>query len=1766
MIEINVTGNAQQRLNTLDNKAHQVDNTIRNLIKSFVAFEVVKQSITKVITTFSDLQKQILDIQKTTGLAGANLEELRQDFVRLSTTVNGMEISKLYEVASIAGQLGIKGKENIQEFTREITKLSVTSDLTAQQAGESFAQLSNALGEPISKIKNLSSTFTALASSTTASEKTLVNYVQRLAGAGTTLGLTTAQIAGIGATLKDVGLTAELSSTAMSQVFIKLLTDSKKITSVLGLDYKEFSKSIKEEPVQALNLFLATLGKLDKYSKVKALKAMKMQGAGLSSTLLKLSSNTEKLITNINTANSAYIKAEATNKEFDIASQSLSASQEKLTSAVKEASYQIGKALEPALKSTINTLTESITAVTNNTEHYGRLALVVGGVTTAFYTLYKAHKAYITLQVGSAIGSTLGTLATMSKLDKAVMAVSYAYIGLQKAVAGFNLVMRLTPWGMAIAGATGLALALNNLFETEKRREELFNKQVKYKASPQYEKDTRAKEYDKIIAKEKLYQRTVIATQNTIKNNSSLNSKQKSILQANLDKQREILSNLTIQREQLEKFYPQLKKIKDNSKINVKVDGKIKDLEVPKVNAPKINIPIDGDTTALNNTLRDMNNDIKRASLSRYEYEKFLINQQANDYRKLGVSIQTIQKWKTSKVKVLDLENSKKLKDSLNMIDNDIKRSTLSRFNYEKTLIDKQAKKYKDLGVSIQKITEWKHAKIRLLNAEKEKEELKKTERLLKEFTGRYNNIGLSDYELKLKNLSKDLAKYKEAGVTQEQIQELYIDNVRKFAKEQISQEAQKTKELIRQRKLEHEKTLESTKQLREFKKIAVNIAKQAGQTILQDYAKTGDVKGAINTYTDSNQLSSSLMSSGNAYAQALAVTGALISGALTKPMDKFQSLQSNVGKENKSIVNSLDTLNKTMNPHLKYTKMMASYLYSIQSNLARTAVNIKGDSFATGSDFGAEFNQIGGGLSKEISNIFSLDGVLSSLGLDNAVTNFFGDLGEGLISAVFGSTETSLLEAGISFGEQSVKTFTEGVNAVTFQNVKKTTKHLFGLIKHSNVESNFKDVNERTANAFQSVMQDGIDSIIGSAINLDLYWDGLVGEIQSYIIETTKFNFKDMSTKEIQDTLTGWFGKTFDDITAKEFPIVKKFKKDNETAFETLIRVNAEFEKAVYQTSQLGVELGSFSNIKSSKALEALSSDTSRYIEIFKTEAEKVNIVTQNLGLVFSDYNIKIPTTKEGMTSLVNSLDLTIEKNQLLYGQLMKNSEAIGQYIAMLDKNKQQFKESQDNLKDYLEFRGLSDLEKTQKELDNAKEELAKSGDGFLNLDNYFEVVERFKKIYGEDFYKSDNGSKRFKDVAEQLLKIGKLEDELNKKREDSLQNLINQETDKFKSFQEWSNTYNKTPQESSKYLYEQSQKDLRGTIEELNNFSVTRFVKGEDVKQYEIEIDKLKNEKRDLGRNGDLKGITINPFKSFEIQRKIEELQKKISDSRKDGYQNARTSEEASRANELKSLISSLKIEIRNPLTTTDDRVKATDKLRDYNRELDSIIKPFSFSLNSSFDDYIKRYNEALKGGLTKTEIELWDKLGESIKQNTIRQDEYSKSMEKQQDETQKAIDDTFKSIRDNIQGTIYSLTDSVREDKSVQSRSVSDLIEYNRLKENIQGEISKSNPDTERLNKYTERLTDVAGNIGGYAETGLKSQLRDDLKGLLQEVPKENEQDLRERENTKNLKDTVRLLGVGIDENDRQRKLLQVLIDEIKTYDQDKLAILTKLSNYD
>src|SRR5690606_14237887 len=76
----------------------------------------------------------------------------------------------------------------------------------------------------ITDIESLASAFTSLASSTAASEVELADVVMRLAPTGSTLGLALEDIAGIAATLKDVGMSNEIGGTAISRIFTELLS------------------------------------------------------------------------------------------------------------------------------------------------------------------------------------------------------------------------------------------------------------------------------------------------------------------------------------------------------------------------------------------------------------------------------------------------------------------------------------------------------------------------------------------------------------------------------------------------------------------------------------------------------------------------------------------------------------------------------------------------------------------------------------------------------------------------------------------------------------------------------------------------------------------------------------------------------------------------------------------------------------------------------------------------------------------------------------------------------------------------------------------------------------------------------------------------------------------------------------------------------------------------------------------------------------------------------------------------------------------------------------------------------------------------------------------------------------------------------------------------------------------------------------------------------------------------------------------------------
>lgn len=90
-----------------------------------------------------------------------------------------------------------------------------------------------------------------------------------------------------------------------------------------------------------------------------------------------------------------------------------------------------------------------------------------------------------------------------------------------------------------------------------------------------------------------------------------------------------------------------------------------------------------------------------------------------------------------------------------------------------------------------------------------------------------------------------------------------------------------------------------------------------------------------------------------------------------------------------------------------------------------------------------------------------------------------------------------------------------------------------------------------------------------------------------------------------------------------------------------------------------LAVEGISFASIRGAGSVENLSSGINDYIEGFLSDEERLSYRTMLLTKEFDRLGIALPTSKDDFKALIQSLDLTSEEGQKLYGQLITLSGA---------------------------------------------------------------------------------------------------------------------------------------------------------------------------------------------------------------------------------------------------------------------------------------------------------------------------------------------------------------------------------------------------------------------------------------------------------------------------------------------------------------------------
>ena len=167
-------------------------------------------------TAFNRVQKTVND---------TDFGDLRKQLLDLSTdpTAGGATATSLANIASIAGQMGIKGADDIAKFSKVVAQLDVTTDnLSVDEIATELGRFATITRTPIDQIDRVGSSITALGNEMNGTEGNILALLERLTGLSA-LRVSNKDILGIAGTLADLGINAEEGGTAVTRFFVEMI-------------------------------------------------------------------------------------------------------------------------------------------------------------------------------------------------------------------------------------------------------------------------------------------------------------------------------------------------------------------------------------------------------------------------------------------------------------------------------------------------------------------------------------------------------------------------------------------------------------------------------------------------------------------------------------------------------------------------------------------------------------------------------------------------------------------------------------------------------------------------------------------------------------------------------------------------------------------------------------------------------------------------------------------------------------------------------------------------------------------------------------------------------------------------------------------------------------------------------------------------------------------------------------------------------------------------------------------------------------------------------------------------------------------------------------------------------------------------------------------------------------------------------------------------------------------------------------------------------
>lgn len=325
-----------------DSQIVAVAKRLASYVAIYGGFNFVVGKLKSVVSETLKLSDAMADVQKTTGIAGVELQKLSKEIDAIDTRTSQLE---MHNLAAVAGQIGLKETQDILGFVSASNQLTVALNELGDDGVQSLAKIAQLTGDieilGVEKsLLSIGSSINELSANSAASAGPIADFMRRIGGVAPIANLATSDLAAMGATADALGQQMEVSGTALSKFVMSVVNNTDGIAYALNMEEQELRDLISTG--QTMEAIIKVLEAVKTNSDISGaamgdmFKEFGSEGERMTRVIMTLANDTGFLRKQVELSRDAFNEAASATNEYNVKNENAAAIAQRIANAWQE--------------------------------------------------------------------------------------------------------------------------------------------------------------------------------------------------------------------------------------------------------------------------------------------------------------------------------------------------------------------------------------------------------------------------------------------------------------------------------------------------------------------------------------------------------------------------------------------------------------------------------------------------------------------------------------------------------------------------------------------------------------------------------------------------------------------------------------------------------------------------------------------------------------------------------------------------------------------------------------------------------------------------------------------------------------------------------------------------------------------------------------------------------------------------------------------------------------------------------------------------------------------------------------------------------------------------------------------------------------------------------------------------------------------------------------------------------------------------------------